>query len=69
MANNLIPEVNQGRRDAGAPGKETDAGSSLIEVCELSLFYGLKDPAAKSAETGPFTVTVEDKTRKAEIRK
>jgi len=34
-----------------------------------SLFYGLKDPAAKSAETGPFTVTVEDKTRKAEIRK
>ena len=34
-----------------------------------SLFYGLKDPAAKSEEVVPFTVTVEDKTRKVEVRK
>jgi hypothetical protein len=34
-----------------------------------SLFYGLKDPSAKSAELEPFTVTVDDKTKKVELRK
>jgi hypothetical protein len=34
-----------------------------------SLYYGLKDPSEKSADLVPFTVTVDDKTKKVEIRK
>ncbi len=40
MADNIIPEVKI-RRAPGAPREEAAAGSSLIEVSELSLFYGL----------------------------
>ncbi len=34
-----------------------------------SLFYSLKEPGTTSENAAPFTVTVEDKTRKVEIRK
>ena len=34
-----------------------------------SLFYNLKDPQAAGGELQPFSVTVEDKTKKVEIRK
>jgi hypothetical protein len=34
-----------------------------------SLFYGLKEGSSAGEEGGPLTVTVEDKTRKVEIRK
>jgi hypothetical protein len=34
-----------------------------------SLFYNLKDPKAAGGELQPFSVTVEDKTKKVEIRK
>jgi hypothetical protein len=34
-----------------------------------SLFYPLKSSADKSSDLAPFTVTVDDKTRKVEIRK
>lgn len=34
-----------------------------------SLFYALKEPATSSESAGPFSVTVEDKTKKVEFRK
>ena len=34
-----------------------------------SLFYTLKDPKSAGGDLQPFSVTVEDKTRKVEIRR
>jgi hypothetical protein len=34
-----------------------------------TLFYGLKEGQSAAESGGPFTVTVEDKTKKVEVRK